>query len=102
MPTTATIPTSSARARKIPSATSVRRAGSPPIEYVTDTLRYNNAYGTCTTTCVQLITYPDYDNPDATLINMQRHPQQTSGNEKTRIATRTTVEDVVVSAATTP
>ncbi|WP_414615132.1 hemagglutinin repeat-containing protein [Stenotrophomonas pavanii] len=77
---------------------SVRGAGSPPIEYVTDTLRYNNAYGTCTTTCVQLITYPDYDNPDATLINMQRHPQETSGNEKTRIATRTTVEDVVVSA----
>lgn len=75
-----------------------RGPGSPPIEYVTDTLRYNNAYGTCTTTCVQLITYPDYDNPDATLINMQRHPQETSGNEKTRIATRTTVEDVVVSA----
>ncbi|HDS1524668.1 TPA: hemagglutinin repeat-containing protein [Stenotrophomonas maltophilia] len=77
---------------------STRGPGSPPIEYVTDTLRYNNAYGTCTTTCVQIITYPDYDNPDATLINMQRHPQETSGNEKTRIATRTTVEDVVVSA----
>ncbi|MDT3486392.1 hemagglutinin repeat-containing protein [Stenotrophomonas maltophilia] len=77
---------------------SVRGAGSPPIEYVTDTLRYNNAYGTCTTTCVQIITYPDYDNPESTLINMQRHPQDTSGNEKTRIATRTTVEDVVVSA----
>ena len=77
---------------------STRGPGSPPIEYVTDTLRYSNAYGTCTTTCVQIITYPDYDNPEATLINMQRHPQETSGNEKTRIATRTTVEDVVVSA----
>ncbi|KAG1540494.1 hypothetical protein G6F50_014357 [Rhizopus delemar] len=68
------------------------------MEYVTDTLNYNAAYGTCSTTCVQLITYPDYDNPDAMLINMQRHTQETSGNEKTRIATRTTVEDVVVSA----
>ncbi|PJK96037.1 hypothetical protein B9Y63_20405 [Stenotrophomonas maltophilia] len=77
---------------------STRGPGSPPIEYVTDTLRYNNAYGTCTTTCVQIITYPDYDNPESTLINMQRHPQDTSGNEKTRVATRTTVEDVVVSA----
>lgn len=77
---------------------STRGAGAPPMEYVTDTLNYNAAYGTCTTTCVQIITYPDYDNPESTLINMQRHPQETSGNEKTRIATRTTVEDVVVSA----
>ncbi|HDS0923676.1 TPA: hemagglutinin repeat-containing protein [Stenotrophomonas maltophilia] len=72
--------------------------GSPAFRYESDTLAYSNAYGTCTTNCVQLITYPDYDNPDSTLINMQRHPEETSGNEKTRVATRTTVEDVLVSA----
>jgi len=72
--------------------------GSPAFRYESDTLAYSNAYGTCTTNCVQLITYPDYDNPDAMLINMQRHPDRTSGNEKYRLATRTTVEDVVVSA----
>ncbi len=66
--------------------------------YESDTLAYNNAYGTCTTTCVQLITYPDYDNPEAMLINMQRHTTSTNGNEKTRVATRTTTEDVLVSA----
>ncbi|MCW6029519.1 hemagglutinin repeat-containing protein [Stenotrophomonas sp. SRS1] len=66
--------------------------------YESDTLAYNNAYGTCTTTCVRLITYPDYDNPEAMLINMQRHTTSTNGNEKTRVATRTTTEDVLVSA----
>ncbi len=77
---------------------STSQPGSPAFGYESDTLNYSNAYGTCTTTCVQLITYPDYDNPDAMLINMQRHPQETSGNEKYRDATRTTVEDVLVSA----
>ncbi|MET0129332.1 MAG: hypothetical protein ABW207_01560, partial [Stenotrophomonas chelatiphaga] len=72
--------------------------GNRQFRYESDTLAYNNAYGTCTTTCVQLITYPDYDNPEAMLINMQRHTTNTSGNEKTRIATRTTTEDVLVSA----
>lgn len=77
---------------------SASQPGSPAFRYESDTLSYNNAYGTCTTNCVQLITYPDYDNPDATLINMQRHPEETSGNEQRRVATRTTVEDVLVSA----
>lgn len=72
--------------------------GTPAFRYESDTLNYNNAYGTCTTNCVQLITYPDYDNPDAMLTNMQRHPDNTSGNEQRRVATRTTVEDVLVSA----
>jgi len=72
--------------------------GTPAFRYESDTLNYNNAYGTCTTNCVQLITYPDYDNPDAMLTNMQRHPDSTSGNEQRRVATRTTVEDVLVSA----
>jgi len=77
---------------------STSQPGSPAFHYESDNLTYSNAYGTCTTTCVQLITYPDYDNPDAMLINMQRHPENTSGNEERRVATRTTVEDVVVSA----
>ncbi|WP_172448193.1 hemagglutinin repeat-containing protein, partial [Stenotrophomonas sp. VV52] len=77
---------------------SASQPGSPAFRYESDTLSYNNAYGTCTTNCVQLITYPDYDNPDAMLINMQRHPEETSGNEQRRVATRTTVEDVLVSA----
>ena len=72
--------------------------GNRQFRYESDTLAYNNAYGTCTTTCVQLITYPDYDNPEAMLINMQRHTTNTNGNEKTRVATRTTTEDVLVSA----
>ncbi|MFG3450099.1 hemagglutinin repeat-containing protein [Stenotrophomonas sp. NPDC047960] len=72
--------------------------GSPALRYESDTLTYSSAYGTCTTTCVQLITYPDYDNPEAMLINMQRHPEDTSGNEERRVATRTTVEDILVSA----
>lgn len=72
--------------------------GSPALRYESDTLTYSTAYGTCTTTCVQLITYPDYDNPEAMLINMQRHPENLSGNEEYREATRTTVEDVLVSA----
>ena len=77
---------------------STSQPGSPAFRYESDTLTYNTAYGTCTTNCVQLITYPDYDNPDAMLINMQRHSEDTGGNEKYRVATRTTVEDVLISA----
>ncbi|QNR97485.1 hemagglutinin repeat-containing protein [Stenotrophomonas sp. 169] len=74
--------------------------GKPAFSYVNgmDTLNYSSAYGTCTTTCVQLITWAQYSDPDHTLTNMQRHPSNTRDNEQYRLATHSTVEDVVRSA----
>lgn len=72
--------------------------GAPAFRYETDNLTYNSAYGTCTTNCVQLITYLDYHDPDTTLTHMHRDANNTADNEKYRIARRTTVEDVLVSA----
>jgi filamentous hemagglutinin len=72
--------------------------GSPAFSYVSDTLSYSNAYGTCTTNCVQLTALYQYDDPDHILTEMRRHPQNLSGNEQYRIATHTVVEDVLVSA----
>ncbi|WP_052688268.1 S-layer family protein [Xanthomonas sp. MUS 060] len=71
-------------------------AGAPPFHYESDTLQYSNAYGTCTTNCVRLIAQYAYTDPDHIL----SHPQGTGGggledNEQYRIATRTTVQDVL-------
>ncbi|WP_245149917.1 hemagglutinin repeat-containing protein [Xanthomonas axonopodis] len=70
--------------------------GSPAFHYASDTLRYSNAYGTCTTNCVQLWAQWAYTDPDHILLN----PQGTGGgqlgdNERYRMATRTIVEDVL-------
>ncbi|MCS3809799.1 hemagglutinin repeat-containing protein [Xanthomonas sp. 4461] len=70
--------------------------GSPAFRYNSDTLRYSNAYGTCTTNCVQLWAQFAYTDPDHILMN----PQGTGGgrlsdNERYRMATRTVVEDVL-------
>ncbi|MBB4593628.1 filamentous hemagglutinin N-terminal domain-containing protein, partial [Xanthomonas cannabis] len=70
--------------------------GSPAFRYGSDTLRYSNAYGTCTTNCVQLMAQFAYTDPDHILMN----PQGTGGgrlndNERYRMATRTVVEDVL-------
>ncbi|MCC8539268.1 hypothetical protein LN474_20365, partial [Xanthomonas codiaei] len=70
--------------------------GSPAFRYASDTLRYSNAYGTCTTDCVQLWAQFAYTDPDHILMN----PQGTGGgrlgdNERYRMATRTVVEDVL-------
>ncbi|MDC8748528.1 hemagglutinin repeat-containing protein, partial [Xanthomonas campestris] len=70
--------------------------GSPAFRYASDTLSYSNAYGTCTTTCVQLWAQFAYTDPDHILTN----PQGTGGgrlndNERYRMATRTVVEDVL-------
>ena len=48
---------------------------SPAFRYVDDKLTYSSAYGTCTTNCVQLWTYKDYD-PDRILTS----PQFAGGN----------------------
>ncbi|MFC6839770.1 hemagglutinin repeat-containing protein [Xanthomonas theicola] len=70
--------------------------GSPTFRYVSDTLRYSNTYGTCTTNCVQLWAQFTYTDPDRILSN----PQGTGGgglgdNEHHRMATRSVVEDVL-------
>ncbi|WP_115584256.1 hemagglutinin repeat-containing protein [Xanthomonas dyei] len=70
--------------------------GSPAFRYNSDTLQYSNAYGTCTTNCVQLWAQFAYTDPDHILMN----PQGTGGgrlndNERYRMATRTVVEDVL-------
>ncbi|MEQ8068315.1 hemagglutinin repeat-containing protein, partial [Xanthomonas sp. WHRI 10200] len=70
--------------------------GSPAFRYNSDTLQYSNAYGTCTTNCVQLLAQFAYTDPDHILMN----PQGTGGgrlndNERYRMATRTVVEDVL-------
>ncbi|MFL9583794.1 hemagglutinin repeat-containing protein [Stenotrophomonas sp. AB1(2024)] len=71
-------------------------AGAPAFRYVDDTLTYSDTYGTCTTDCVQLWTYKDYNNPDATLTNPRGNGGDTVGsNEQYRIATRTVTEDVL-------
>ncbi|MBB5866031.1 hemagglutinin repeat-containing protein, partial [Xanthomonas sp. 3058] len=70
--------------------------GSPAFRYTSDTLKYSNAYGTCSTDCVQLWAQFAYTDPDHILLN----PQGTGGgklgdNERYRMATRTVVEDVL-------
>ncbi|ALN65272.1 filamentous hemagglutinin family N-terminal domain protein [Lysobacter antibioticus] len=70
--------------------------GSPGFVYQSDNLAYSNAYGTCTSNCVQLWTSYDYDDPDHTLLV----PQGTGGgslgdNEEYRIATQTVTEDTI-------
>nr|WP_285230668.1 hemagglutinin repeat-containing protein [Stenotrophomonas sp. ISL-67] len=71
-------------------------AGAPAFRYVDDTLTYSDTYGTCTTDCVQLWTYKDYNNPDATLTSPRGNGGDTVGsNEQYRIATRTVTEDVL-------
>ena len=49
--------------------------GSPAFSYVDDSLTYSNAYGTCTTNCVQLIAQYQHDDPDHVLMN----PRGTGG-----------------------
>lgn len=69
--------------------------GAPAFRYVDDKLTYSSAYGTCTTNCVQLWTYRDYD-PDRILTSPQfSGGNSTGGNEQYRIATRTVTEDVL-------
>lgn len=68
---------------------------SPAFRYVDDKLTYSSAYGTCTTNCVQLWTYKDYD-PDRILTSPQfAGGNSTSANEQYRLATRTVTEDVL-------
>ncbi|CBA16769.1 putative hemagglutinin/hemolysin-related protein [Xanthomonas albilineans GPE PC73] len=77
-------------------AVSADEPGAPPFHYESDTLTYSNAYGTCTRNCVRLIAQYAYTDPNHIL----SHPQGTGGgglddNEQYRIATRTTVQDVL-------
>lgn len=68
---------------------------SPAFRYVDDKLTYSSAYGTCTTNCVQLWTFKDYD-PDRILTSPQfAGGNSTSANEQYRLATRTVTEDVL-------
>ncbi|MCU1158137.1 hemagglutinin repeat-containing protein [Stenotrophomonas maltophilia] len=72
---------------------------SPAFRYVDDKLTYSSAYGTCTTNCVQLWTYKDYD-PDRILTSPQfAGGNSTSANEQYRLATRTVTEDVLQPSA---
>ncbi|HGM5043613.1 TPA: hemagglutinin repeat-containing protein [Stenotrophomonas maltophilia] len=68
----------------------------PAFRYVDDKLTYSSNYGTCTTNCVQLWTYKDYNDPDHTLTNPRGSGgNNVSSNEQYRIATRTVTEDVL-------
>ncbi|AAF84995.1 hemagglutinin-like secreted protein [Xylella fastidiosa 9a5c] len=68
-----------------------------PITYAPgdDRLTYDSNYGTCTDDCVRLVTWHDYTDPDHTLIDMHRGPNDVRDNEKYRDATRTTQQDIL-------
>ncbi|WP_419653866.1 hemagglutinin repeat-containing protein [Xylella fastidiosa] len=68
-----------------------------PITYAPgdDRLTYDPTYGTCTDDCVRLVTWHDYTDPDHTLIDMRRGPNDVDDNEKYRDATRTTQQDIL-------
>ena len=78
---------------------SAEQDGSPAFGYVDDNLAYSNAYGNCSTDCVQLWAQYAYIDPERILSN----PHGTGGgglqdNEQYRIATQSVVEDVLESA----
>ncbi|WP_155641591.1 filamentous hemagglutinin N-terminal domain-containing protein, partial [Xylella fastidiosa] len=68
-----------------------------PITYAPgdDRLTYDSSYGTCTDDCVRLVTWHDYTDPDTTLIDMRRGPNDVGDNEKYRDATKTTQQDIL-------
>src|SRR5690606_34418639 len=68
--------------------------GGRTFSYVDDNLTYSNAYGTCTSDCVQLWAQYAYADPDDTLILAHRGADLGS-NEQYRIATRSVTEDVL-------
>nr|WP_277601174.1 hemagglutinin repeat-containing protein [Xylella fastidiosa] len=68
-----------------------------PITYAPgdDRLTYDPTYGTCTDDCVRLVTWHDYTDPDRTLIDMHRGPNDVRDNERYRQATRTTQQEIL-------
>ncbi|WCF17311.1 hemagglutinin repeat-containing protein [Xylella fastidiosa subsp. fastidiosa] len=68
-----------------------------PITYAPgdDRLTYDPTYGTCTDDCVRLVTWHDYTDPDHTLIDMRRGPNDVDDNERERHATRTTQQEIL-------
>ncbi|XHF59238.1 hemagglutinin repeat-containing protein [Xylella fastidiosa subsp. multiplex] len=68
-----------------------------PITYAPgdDRLTYDPTYGTCTDDCVRLVTWHDYTDPDRTLIDMHRGPNDVRDNERERHATRTTQQEIL-------
>ncbi|WP_447944818.1 hemagglutinin repeat-containing protein [Stenotrophomonas indicatrix] len=61
--------------------------------YQTDRLTFSNAYGTCSTSCIQFITPAGFNNPDATIFGRRQHTQETSLNEQNRLAHHVAYED---------
>ncbi|WP_425527676.1 filamentous hemagglutinin N-terminal domain-containing protein [Xylella fastidiosa] len=68
-----------------------------PITYAPgdDRLTYDPTYGTCTDDCVRLVTWHDYTDPDTTLIDMRRSPNDVDDNERERHATKTTQQEIL-------
>ncbi|MDC7969917.1 hemagglutinin repeat-containing protein [Xylella fastidiosa subsp. multiplex] len=68
-----------------------------PITYAPgdDRLTYDPTYGTCTDDCVRLVTWHDYTDPDRTLIDMHRGPNDVRDNERERQATKTTQQEIL-------
>ncbi|MDC6413387.1 hemagglutinin repeat-containing protein [Xylella fastidiosa] len=68
-----------------------------PITYAPgdDRLTYDPTYGTCTDDCVRLVTWHDYTDPDRTLIDMHRGPNDVRDNERYRRATKTTQQEIL-------
>ncbi|WP_434458780.1 hemagglutinin repeat-containing protein [Xylella fastidiosa] len=68
-----------------------------PITYAPgdDRLTYDPTYGTCTDDCVRLVTWHDYTDPDHTLIDMHRGPNDVRDNERYRQATKTTQQEIL-------
>ncbi|HHW4670342.1 MAG TPA: two-partner secretion domain-containing protein, partial [Xylella fastidiosa subsp. multiplex] len=68
-----------------------------PITYAPgdDRLTYDPTYGTCTDDCVRLVTWHDYTDPDRTLIDMHRGPNDVRDNERYRQATKTTQQEIL-------
>ncbi|WP_425522746.1 filamentous hemagglutinin N-terminal domain-containing protein [Xylella fastidiosa] len=68
-----------------------------PITYAPgdDRLTYDSTYGTCTDDCVRLVTWHDYTDPDHTLIDMRRGPNDVGDNERERHATKTTQQEIL-------
>src|SRR5690606_33763225 len=72
--------------------------GAPEFSYVDDNLAYSDAYGTCTTNCVQLWAQHAYDDPTSPAFQPLRGANL-GATEPSPIATRSIVEVVLAAGA---
>lgn len=69
------------------------------VQWEVDAVNYSNSYGRCTTNCIRLVTPLDYTDPVHTIVGRLQHPSSPSGNEQSRTAHHTAVDEVLNSNA---